>query len=146
MQPTKEAVVGRHNPCRLIQLTEFADPRGRLAVVQTGQDIDFPIKRVYYLYDMPSGTLRGAHAHRNLEQLIVAVHGGFDVCLDDGRNKAGFRLDDPSVGLYIGPMVWRDLVNFSAGAVCLVLASLPYDEGDYYRDYTDFIGVAGSAA
>ena len=149
MQPTteaKEALVGRRSPCRLVQLTEFADARGRLAVVQTGQDIDFVIKRVYYLYEMPPDTLRGAHAHRQLEQLIIAVGGGFDVCVDDGANKATFRLEDPSVGLYIGPMVWRDLINFSGDAVCLVLASLPYDEGDYYRDYDEFLLGAESAA
>ncbi|WP_298183201.1 FdtA/QdtA family cupin domain-containing protein [Saccharomonospora sp.] len=129
-------------PWRTIRLPEHADPRGSLAVVESGKDVLFDIKRVYYLYDLPISTVRGAHGHRMLEQLIIAVHGQFEIELDDGFHTARVRLDHPATGLYIGPMVWRNLVNFSAGAVGLVLASAHYDESDYYRDYPSFLAAA----
>lgn len=125
--------------CRLVDLPQFEDPRGSLSVVEAGIDIDFEIRRVYYLYDLPVSTVRGAHAHRTLRQLVIAVHGCFEVTVDDGHATDTFRLDHPSRGLYIGPMVWRDLVNFSPGAVGLVLAAEHYDERDYFREYEDFL-------
>ncbi len=131
--------VGRVKPCRLVELSEHSDSRGSLSVVESGKDIQFEIERVYYLYDLPIAAVRGAHGHRDLEQLIIAVHGNFEVSVDDGLHKNSFRLDRPSLGLYIGPMIWRELVNFSTGAVGVVLASKRYDEADYYRDYADFL-------
>ncbi|MCO1574786.1 MULTISPECIES: sugar 3,4-ketoisomerase [unclassified Crossiella] len=131
-------LVGKVEPCRMVDLPEHNDPRGNLCVVEAGKEIKFDIKRVYYLYDLPATTIRGAHGHRNLEQLIVAVHGKFDITVDDGEYRDRFHLDNPSRGLYVGPMVWRNLINFSPGAVGLVLASTHYDEADYYREYADF--------
>ncbi|MFC4147305.1 FdtA/QdtA family cupin domain-containing protein [Micromonospora mangrovi] len=131
--------VGRTKPCRLVEIEQHTDDRGKLSVVEGGSTVGFPIRRVYYLHDTRSGTERGGHAHRALEQLIIAVHGSFTVRLDDGRQRAEYHLDDPGTGLYVGPMVWRDLVDFSAHGVCLVLASQHYDESDYYRNYDDFL-------
>ncbi|OZM72640.1 hypothetical protein CFN78_13465 [Amycolatopsis antarctica] len=138
--------VGRVKPCRLIDLNEHADPRGSLSVVETGRDIEFDVKRVYYLYDLPVATVRGAHGHRNLEQLVIAVHGQFEITVDDGHHRSRYLLDHPSRGLLIGPMVWRNLINFSPGAVGLVLASELYDESDYYRDYDEFLRDAWAEA
>ncbi|MCI4065613.1 FdtA/QdtA family cupin domain-containing protein [Micromonospora sp. R77] len=131
--------VGRTKPCRLIDIEQHADDRGKLSVVEGETTVGFPIRRVYYLHGMRSGTERGGHAHRALEQLMIAAHGSFTVRLDDGFRQAEYRLDDPGTGLYVGPMVWRDLVGFSADGVCLVLASQHYDEADYYRNYDDFL-------
>ena len=128
--------------CRSIEVPVHPDPRGKLAVVEPGTGVPFEIRRVYYLYDVPAGAKRGGHAHKELEQLIFAPAGSFDVGLDDGRNRTTVRLSSPNIGLYICPMVWRELSGFTSGAVCLVLASLLYDEADYYRDYDDFLRAA----
>ena len=101
--------------------------------------VPFDIKRVYYLYDVPGGSDRGSHAHKNLHQFIVAMSGSFDVVLDDGENKKRVHLARSYYGLYICPMIWRELDNFSSGSVCMVLASNKYDEEDYYRNYNDFM-------
>ena len=111
-------------------------------MVEVGADIDFEVRRVYYLYHLPVATVRGAHGHRDLRQLVVAVHGEFEITVDDGFDRCRYRLDHPSRGLYIGPMVWRNLINFSPGAVGLVLASTHYDESDYFRDYDEFVRAA----
>lgn len=132
------ARVGRIDPCRMVDLTELADERGKLTVIQPGTDIDFDIKRAYYIHGVPDGVPRGAHGHRELRQIIVAVHGSFDVVVDDTVERARFRLDNPSRGLYVGPMVWRDMVDFAPSTVGLWLVSQPYDEADYYRDYDEF--------
>lgn len=124
--------------CRTVRFPEHADPRGSLSVVEVGKNLDFEIKRVYYLYDLPVATVRGAHAHRNLRQVVIAVHGCFEITVDDGLRRGRFVLDHPSRGVLIGPMVWRNLTNFSRGAVGLVLASEHYDEDDYYREYDEF--------
>lgn len=124
--------------CHIIDLPKIADPRGNLTFIEGERHVPFQIRRVYYLYDVPSGAERGGHAHRELEQLIVALSGSFDVLLDDGVKSARYRLDRPYFGLYVCPMIWRELANFSSGAVCLVLASNLYDEADYYRDYQEF--------
>lgn len=124
--------------CRLIDLPKISDPRGNLTFIEGERHIPFPIRRVYYLYDVPGGAERGGHAHRALHQLIIAMSGSFDIMLDDGRKKQRFHLNRSYYGLYVGPMIWREMDNFSSGAVCLVLASNLYDESDYYRDYEDF--------
>ena len=124
--------------CKLIELPKICDPRGNLTFIEGNQHIPFDIQRVYYLYDVPGGAERGGHAHRDLHQLIIAMGGSFDVALDDGKDKVRFHLNRSYFGLYVGPMIWRELDNFSSGSVCMVLASNYYDEADYYREYADF--------
>jgi dTDP-4-dehydrorhamnose 3,5-epimerase-like enzyme len=124
--------------CHIIGFPRIQDPRGNLTFVEGGNHVDFDIKRVYYLYDVPGGAERGGHAHRELKQVIIAMSGSFDVVLDDGHVSQRFHLNRSYMGLYIPSMVWRELDNFSSGAVCMVLASEVYDEGDYYRDYDEF--------
>ena len=125
--------------CKLIQLPKISDPRGNLSFIESGTHIPFSIQRAYYLYDVPGGAERGGHAHKELHQLIIAVSGSFDVHLDNGHEQLSWRLDRPYSGLYICPMIWRTIDNFSSGAVCLVLASHRYEESDYYREYNEFI-------
>jgi glyoxylate utilization-related uncharacterized protein len=125
-------------PCRIINLPKVNEPRGNLSFVEGMVHIPFDIKRVYYLYDVPGGSERGAHAHRNLQQFMIAMSGSFDVILDDGDSSQRFHLNRSYYGLYIPPMHWRTLDNFSSGSVCMVLASAYYDEGDYYRDFEAF--------
>jgi hypothetical protein len=129
--------------CSLIDLPKIHDPRGNLTFIEGGTHIPFDIQRVYYLYDVPGGSERGGHAHKALHQLIIAMSGSFDVLLDDGRVKKRFHLNRPYCGLYICPMIWRELENFSSGSVCMVLASNKYDEDDYYRDYDVYLAAAG---
>ncbi|CDG65071.1 MAG: hypothetical protein PWQ15_1745 [Methanobacterium sp.] len=124
--------------CRLIYLPKVDDVRGNLTFIEENQHIPFTIKRVYYLYDVPGGESRGGHAHKELQQFIIAANGSFDVILDDGDNKERYHLNRSYYGLYVPQMVWRELDNFSSGSVCLVLASKPFDEGDYIRSYEDF--------
>ncbi len=132
--------------CRLIDLPKVTDPRGNLTFVEGGRHVDFDIQRVYYLYDVPGGSERGGHAHRGLRQLIVAMSGSFDVILDDGRDRKRFHLNRSYTGLYVCPMIWRELDNFSSGSVCMVLASNRYDEADYFRDYGEFMRTRWGAA
>lgn len=127
--------------CKIIELTKIADPRGNLTFIEGGNHIPFDIKRVYYLYDVPGGAERGGHGHKALHQLIVAMSGSFDVVLDDGKVKKRFHLNRSYYGLYVCPMIWRELDNFSSGSVCLVLASNIYEESDYYRNYDEYISV-----
>ncbi len=127
------------NHCKLIELPKFNDARGNLSFIEGGQHIPFDIKRVYYLYDVPGGSDRGSHAHKNLHQFIVAMSGSFDVVLDDGKEKKRFHLNRSYSGLYVCPMMWRDLDNFSSGSVCVVLASAHYDADDYIRNYEEFL-------
>jgi hypothetical protein len=125
--------------CRIINLPKIADPRGNLTFIEAGRHIPFDIRRVYYLYDVPGGGERGGHAHKALSQLIMAMSGSFDVILDDGSEKQRFHLNRSYYGLYVSPMIWRELDNFSSGSVCMVLASNYYDEADYYRDYQTYL-------
>jgi hypothetical protein len=125
--------------CCIVDLPKIADPRGNLTFVEGGNHIPFDIKRVYYLYDVPGGAERGGHAHKDLHQFIIAMSGAFDIVLDDGRMKKRYHLNRSYFGLYVCPMIWREMDNFSSGAVCLVLASEKYDETDYYREYDSFI-------
>lgn len=130
--------------CCLIELDKHhSDRKGNLTVVENGLTLPFDVKRVYYLYDVPGGESRGSHAHRNLEQLIIAASGSFIVTLDDGRQKRRFFLNRPYQGLYVKPGLWRDLDDFSSGAVCMVLASETYEAGDYIRNYNEFLTFRG---
>jgi dTDP-4-dehydrorhamnose 3,5-epimerase-like enzyme len=124
--------------CRIIGLPRIEDPRGNLTFIENDNHIPFEIKRVYYTYDVPGGSERGSHAHKNLQQLIVAMSGSFDVVLDDGKNQHRFHLNRSYYGLYVPSMMWRTIDNFSSGSVCMVLASELFDEEDYYRDYESF--------
>jgi hypothetical protein len=128
-------------PCRLIDLPKIEDARGNLTFVESRKHIPFDISRVYYLYDVPGGVDRGAHAHKSLHQFVIAASGSFEVRLDDGQEKKAFFLNRAYYGLYIPPMHWREVVNFSSGSVCLVLASAPYTEGDYIRNYQQFLAA-----
>jgi hypothetical protein len=124
--------------CRIVDLPRVQDARGNLTFIEGGNHVGFDIARVYYLYDVPGGSARGGHAHRALHQLLIAMSGSFDVHLDDGVDKAMFHLNRSYFGLYICPMIWREIDNFSSGSVCMVLASTRYEESDYYRDYDEF--------
>lgn len=125
--------------CRIIDLRKISDPRGNLTVIEENQDIPFDIKRVYYLYDVPGGESRGAHAHKALYQLVIAASGSFSVTLDDGQEQQTYNLNRSYYGLLIVPGIWRTLDDFSSGSVCLVLASEHYEKDDYIRDYGEFI-------
>ena len=125
--------------CQILSLPQIHDPRGNLTFVESNNQIPFAIERVYYLYDVPGGSERGGHAHKQLHQLIIAMSGSFDVILDDGKDKKRVHLNRSYSGLYVCPMIWRELDNFSSGSVCMVLASNKYDESDYYRDYAEFM-------
>ena len=125
--------------CKMVNLPKINEPRGNLTFIEGGRHIPFEIKRVYYLYDVPGGAERGGHAHKHLHEFIVAMSGSFDVVLNDGAKKKRFHLNRSYSGIYICPMVWRELDNFSSGSVCMVLASNFYDEADYYRDYQEFV-------
>lgn len=125
--------------CSIVDLPRIQDPRGNLTFIEGSTHVPFDIQRVYYLYDVPGGAERGGHAHKGLHQLIIAISGSFDVHLDDGKEKKVFHLNRSFQGLYVCPMMWRELNNFSSGAVCMVVASEKYDEDDYYRNYSDFL-------
>ena len=127
------------NGAYLLDLPVVSDPRGDLTFIENQEHIPFDIARVYYLYNVPVDAQRGGHAHRDLQQVIFALSGSFRILLDDGQHKTEVTLRNPSIGLYINRMVWREMDFFSQGAVCMVIASNPYDESDYYRNYEEFI-------
>lgn len=129
--------------CRIVSLPKISDPRGNLTFIEGGNHIPFDIQRIYYLYDVPGGAERGGHAHKGLSQLIIAMSGSFDVVLDDGFEKKRYHLNRSFSGLYVCPMIWRELDNFSSGSVCMVLASNRYDESDYYRNYDEYLVARG---
>ncbi len=124
--------------CNVVELTKIHNPAGNITVIQNGGRQPFNVKRVYYLYDIPGGSERGGHAHKKLYQLVIAASGSFDVIIDDSVNKKIIQLNRPYFGLLIVPGIWREIVNFSSGAICLVLASEKYSEDDYVRDYNEF--------
>ena len=128
--------------CRIIELPKITDPRGNLSFIEGENHVPFEIQRVFYLYDVPGGSDRGAHAHRSLQQFIVAMSGSFDVVLHDGQQTKRYHLNRSYFGLYVCPMTWSELDNFSSGAVCLVLASSKYSELDYIRDYQEYRSLA----
>jgi hypothetical protein len=141
--PSAEGATNPLSRCAVLDLPVITDPRGNLTSVEAGTHVPFAIERVYYLYDVPGGASRGGHGHRKLHQLIIAMSGSFDVAIDDGVERRVHSLNRSYRGLYIAPMVWREIDNFSSGSVCMVLASAPYDEDDYYRDYSDFLADRG---
>ena len=130
------------NECKIINIRKYTDNRGYLSVVESGLDIPFEIKRIYYLYMVPE-VARGAHAHKALQQLLIATSGSVEVIMDDGNEKKSFMLDKPWKGLLIPAGLWRDLENFSGGAVVMCLASEKYDPDDYIRDYNEFKAYKG---
>jgi glyoxylate utilization-related uncharacterized protein len=125
--------------CRKIDLPKILDPRGNLTFIEGNNHIPFDIKRVFYLYDVPGGEMRAGHSNTISQQFIIAMSGSFDVIVDDGFNKKTFQLNRAYYGLYLPPMVWREIDNFSSGAVCLVLTSTTYSPDDYIRDYDEFL-------
>jgi WxcM-like, C-terminal len=127
--------------CGLIEFPKIGNASGNLTFIENSRHIPFRIERVYYTYDVPGGAVRGGHAHKALQQVIIAMSGSFDIVLDDGTEKRRFHLNRSYSGLYVCPMMWREIDNFSSGSVCLVLASAVYDESDYYRDYQSFLGA-----
>lgn len=140
--PVMERAGGpRLDACRVIDLPKISDPRGNLTFIEAGRHVPFDFQRVYYLYDVPGGSERGGHAHKALHQFIVAMSGSFDVVLDDGFGRRRFHLNRSYYGLYIPPMVWRELDNFSSGSVAVVMASAHYDEADYIRGYDDYLAA-----
>ncbi|HEX7083914.1 MAG TPA: FdtA/QdtA family cupin domain-containing protein [Gaiellaceae bacterium] len=132
--------------CQLVELPRVNDARGNLTFIESERHVDFQIRRVYYLYDVPGGAERGGHAHKQLHQLFVAMSGSFDVVLDDGHDRRRVHLNRSYTGLYVPEMVWREIDNFSSGSVCMVLASEVYDEDDYFRDYSEFVAAADERA
>lgn len=125
--------------CKVLEFDKHSHEKGNISVVENSQNIPFDIKRIYYIYDIPGGEERGGHAHKKLKQLMIAASGSFDVILNDGKETSIITLNRPYMGLLIVPGLWRELNNFSSGAICLVLASLNYDETDYIRNYEDFL-------
>ena len=131
--------------CIIIELPKIHDPHGNLTFVESNNQIPFNIQRVYHVYDVPGGAERGGHAHKNLHQFIVAMSGSFDITLDDGKDKRKFHLARSYYGLYVCPMIWREIDNFSSGSVLMCLASEKYDESDYFRRYDDFMRARWAA-
>jgi len=129
--------------CHKIDLPKINDPRGNLTFVEQERHIPFEIKRVYYLYDVPGGATRAGHAHKKLQQVLIAIAGSFDILLDDGTEQKRYHMNRSYYGLYISPLTWRVLDNFSSGAVCLSIVSDFYDESDYFREYADFLKALG---
>lgn len=127
------------NDCRLIELSQIGDRNGHITALNNNKEIPFAIKRVFYLYDIPGGESRGAHAHKECHQFLVATSGSFEVLLDDGTTKRTVVLRSPNMGLHIVPGIWASEIDFSSGAICLVLASHTYLEEDYIRDYSDYL-------
>ena len=125
--------------CSLIHLPQLGDRNGHITVVNNNSEIPFIIKRIFYLYDIPGGESRGAHAHKNCHQFLISASGAFEVLLDDGNTKRQILLNRPNVGLHIPPGIWASEINFSSGSICLVLASHNYDESDYIRDYNEYL-------
>ncbi len=130
--------------CELLELPKITDRRGSLCFTEAQRHVPFEIQRVFYLFDVPAGEARAAHALKTCKQFIIAISGSFEVKVDDGTRRERFLLERPDVGLYLPPLVWRELGGFTSGAVCMVLASEFYDEMDYLDEYSDFVTAAGA--
>ena len=141
MVTESQMVTTKIAPAHIVELPKISDPRGNLTFIETSRHVPFDFKRVYYLYDVPGGAGRGGHAHRETDEFLIAASGSFDVVLDDGVRRQRFFLNRSHYGLYIPSLTWREIENFSSGSVCLVLASDFYDESDYFRDYSKFVGA-----
>jgi dTDP-4-dehydrorhamnose 3,5-epimerase-like enzyme len=128
---------------KYIQLPLFKEPRGNLSFVESGRHLPFEFNRIYYIYDIPSGSVRARHAHKQLHQLLIAVSGSFDVRLHDGVHEETVTLNRPNIGLHVEPRIWHDLLNFSSGSVCVALASDFYEESDYIRHFDEFLAYVG---
>jgi len=128
--------------CRIIDLPKITDPRGNLTFIEGDRHVPFAVKRVFYLYDVPGGAERAGHALKTCQQFLIAMSGSFDVIIYDGKEKQRIHLNRSYNGLYLPPMIWREMDNFSSGSVCLVLASEAYNENDYHRDYRKFLQAA----
>lgn len=124
---------------KLITFPKIHDKRGNLTFIENIEHFQSKIARVYYIYDVPGGSVRGGHAHKENHEILISVAGSFDVVLDDGHQRKKYTLNRPYIGLYVPPLIWRELENFSSGSVCLVVASLVYDEKDYFRDYNEYL-------
>lgn len=125
--------------CRILELPKIHDPRGNLTFIESDRHIPFEIKRIFYLYDVPGGATRAGHALKSCHQFLIATSGSFDVVVDDGTETQTFHLNRSYYGLYIPPLIWRDISNFSSNSICMVLASEFFSEEDYYRDYSEFV-------
>jgi dTDP-4-dehydrorhamnose 3,5-epimerase-like enzyme len=128
----------------MLELPQIHDGRGNLTFIEGCRHVPFDIKRVYYLYDVPSGSVRAGHAHKQLQQVLIAVAGSFDVMADDGRHRVTYHLNRPFRGLHVPAMVWREISNFSSGSVCMAIASDLFEEADYYREYGEFLRSVGA--
>lgn len=128
--------------CSIFQLPKIENRAGNITPIHNQTEIPFKIKRIFYLYDIPGGESRGAHAHKECHQFLISASGSFEVFLDDGKTKRLFQLNRPNLGLHIPPGIWASQINFSSGAICLVMASHKYDEMDYIRNYDDFLDYA----
>lgn len=137
----KDSIISKPtvHDCKLVQLPKIPDKRGNLTFIESGRNIPFEIKRVFYLYDIPTEESRGAHAHKDLHQFLICLGGSFDVLLDDGRERTTVHMNRPWQGLHIPPMIWAAELNFDPSSICLVLVSDFYDESDYIRNYDDFL-------
>jgi dTDP-4-dehydrorhamnose 3,5-epimerase-like enzyme len=131
--------------CRIIELPKVDDPRGKLTFIEQSRHVPFEIRRLFYIYDVPTEESRGAHAHRSLKQFMICVSGSFDVALDDGTTRTRVHLNRPWKGLYVPPLIWAAEVNFDPGSICLVLTSELYDQDDYIRDYAEFLRLAAGS-
>ncbi len=129
------------NDCRIIQLPRIIDSRGNLTFLESNRHIPLSISRVYWIYDVPGGEIRGGHSYKMLHEFIISLSGSFDIVLDDGKEKRTVQMNRSYFGLYVPNMIWRHIENFSTNAVCLIIASLPYDEKDYIRNYKEFLGL-----
>ena len=132
--------------CRIINLPKISDPRGNLTFLEGMRHIPFEIKRVFYLYDVPGGESRAGHALKTCEQFVIAMSGSFDLVLDDGEDRKRFHLNRSYYGIYLPPLIWREIDNFSSGSVCAVMASEPYNEDSYYREYSQFLAARKNLA
>ena len=127
--------------CRIIQLPRINDPRGNLTFIEGGNHVPFALRRIFYLYDVPGGAMRAGHALKSCHQFLIATSGSFDVSVDDGGQTEQFQLNRSYYGLYLPPMIWREISNFSSNSICMVLASEPFSEDDYYRDHSQFVSA-----